>query len=60
MRYAAIVKRESGYVAGWFYSLPEAESFAVECNRNVPSDPARAEALDWDSWDAFCNEALPA
>lgn len=54
MRYAAIVKRESGFVAGWFYTLPEAETFAEECNRDIPTDPARAEKLEGDeAWDVL-------
>ena len=56
-RYTHIVKRQSGYVAGWFYDETEAESFAVECNAAVPADPAAVEALDWNAWDAFVDEA---
>lgn len=41
-----IVKRESGYVAGWFQGEPPA-GFVDECNANVPSDPAHAEKLDY-------------
>ena len=53
--YTAIVVRESGYRAGWFATIEEAEAFAIVCNREVPSDPARAELLDPDgAWEAFC------
>jgi hypothetical protein len=44
--YTHIVKRASGYVAGWHTSQAEAEAFAIECNREVPTDPAHAEALE--------------
>ena len=48
-----IVKRDSGYVAGWFASQAEAEAFAVECNATVPGDPARVIYLDPAEWDAL-------
>jgi hypothetical protein len=51
--YTHIVKRQSGYVAGWFRSEQEAASFAVECNERVPSDPAGVVYLDPAGWDEF-------
>lgn len=42
--YTHIVKRESGYIAGWFVGEPP-ESFVAECNANVPGDPAHAEQI---------------
>lgn len=56
-RYTHIVKRESGYVAGWFQGEPPAE-FVAECNRNVPGDPAHVEALDWAAWDDWAERTL--
>ena len=44
MTYTHIVKRASGYVAGWFEGEPPAE-FVAECNANVPSDPAHVEEI---------------
>jgi hypothetical protein len=42
--YTHIVKRASGYVAGWFVGEPPAD-FVAECNANVPDDPAHAEQI---------------
>jgi hypothetical protein len=57
-RYTHIVKRESGYVAGWFQGEPPAD-FVAECNANVPGDPAHIEALDWAAWDRWCDQLEP-
>jgi hypothetical protein len=42
--YTHVVKRDSGYVAGYFRGEPPAE-FVDECNANVPGDPARVEQI---------------
>jgi len=55
-RITHIVKRESGYVAGWFTSEPPA-AFVDECNRNVPGDPAHIEELDYSALEALADEA---
>ncbi len=48
-----IVKRASGFVAGWsMRSLADAVTFARECNAAVPSDPAHVIAWDDSVWDA--------
>lgn len=55
-QYTHIVKRASGYTAGWFKgetAEADAQSCAEECNRNVPGDPAHVEPLDADAWDGF-------
>jgi hypothetical protein len=49
-----IVKRASGFVAGWnFADVIAAEVFAVECNALASAD--RAEVVSWDDsvWDAL-------
>ena len=52
-RYTHIVKRQSGYVAGWHHSREEAVAFEAECNFAVPGDPAHTEELEGDeAWDA--------
>ena len=38
------MKRDSGYIAGWFTGEPPA-GFIAECNTNVPDDPAHVEHL---------------
>lgn len=50
-----IVKRESGFVAGWqFEQYPDrAQEFADECNATLPSDPAHVEMWDDSEWDAL-------
>ncbi len=54
-RYTHIVKRDSGYVAGWFQGEPPAD-FVAECNRNIPGDPAHAEAIpEW----PVCAHGMP-
>lgn len=35
------VQRASGYIAGWFNTIEEAEGFARECTERIPNDPAR-------------------
>lgn len=53
--YTHIVKRASGYVAGYFRGEPPAD-FVPECNANVPDDPAHVEVLD-DEWpESFTDE----
>lgn len=48
-----IVKRASGFVAGWSQrSIGEAVTFARECNALVPADPAHVVAWDDSVWDA--------
>jgi hypothetical protein len=42
--YTHIVRRESGYIAGWFVGEPPAK-FIAECNASVPDDPAHAEQI---------------
>lgn len=57
--YTHIVKRDSGYIAGWFgggNAEQEAAECAAECNHNVPGDPAHIEALDLSAWDALLAE----
>jgi hypothetical protein len=59
-RYSHVVKRASGFKAGWFKgpdAASEAEQFAAECNATVPGDPAAVETLDWSSWETFLNGA---
>lgn len=49
-----IVKRASGFVAGWdFADVVAAEVFAGECNALAPAD--RAEVVTWDDsvWDVL-------
>jgi hypothetical protein len=57
-RYTHVVRRQSGYVAGWFKGEPPAD-FVAECNANVPDDPAYVEALDWAAWDRWCEQLEP-
>jgi hypothetical protein len=53
--YTHIVRRDSGYVAGYFRGEPPAD-FIAECNANVPGDPAHAEELS-DEWpESFIDE----
>ncbi len=59
MRYTHIVKRASGYVAGWHRSEADANAFVLECNATVPTDHAGVVALDWDSWETFLS-TVPA
>ena len=57
-RYTHIVKRQSGYMAGWHHSREEAVAFEAECNFAVPGDPAHTEELDGDeAWDGLVAEA---
>lgn len=47
-----IVKRASGYIAGWFTQADvdggRVDEFVTECNRLVPGDPAAAEPIpEW-------------
>lgn len=56
--YTHIVKRASGYIAGWFVGEPPAE-YVTECNTNVPGDPAHVEAVpEWPVCQAH-NQAIP-
>jgi hypothetical protein len=49
-----IVKRESGFVAGWsMRTRAEAERFAAHCNALAPADPARVVSWDDSVWDAI-------
>ena len=53
-RYTHIVKRQSGYIAGWFHSREEAVAFEAECNFAVPGDPAHTEEIEGDeAWDGL-------
>lgn len=51
-RYTHIIKRDSGYIAGWF-TQADADSgrlddSVAECNRLVPGDPAHSERIpEW-------------
>ncbi len=60
-QYTHLVKRASGYTAGWFKgetAEADAQECADECNRLVPGDPAHVEALDADGWDGFLAATL--
>jgi len=49
-----IVKRASGFVAGWnLASLAEAATFAAECNAEAPTDRAHVMAWDDSVWNAL-------
>jgi hypothetical protein len=50
MHYTHVVKRSSGYVAGWGRNQDEARILASTCNQSIPADPAHIEVLDWDSF----------
>jgi hypothetical protein len=53
-----LVRRASGYVAGWHRSGTDAARCAIECDREVPGDPAHVEALEGDSaWDGVLGVA---
>jgi|SRR5215467_1661840 len=52
MSHSHIVKRESGFIAGWFtqdqVDSGYVEQFVAECNANVPADPAHLERIpEW-------------
>jgi hypothetical protein len=54
-----IVKRASGFVAGWnFPDIATAETFARECNDALPSDRAHVAAWDDSVWDAVLETAV--
>lgn len=56
-----LVRRASGFTAGWARSQEEAQALADECNRLGPSDPAQVVQLQGDeAWDGLLgNPALP-
>lgn len=60
-RLTHVVKRESGYSAGWFnqaqYDSGYVANFVDECNIHVPSDPAHVEELDESEWDSLLDNA---
>ena len=53
-----IVKRQSGFVAGWsMTSEARATEFAQECNAHAPSDPAHVVTWDDSVWLAVIESA---